>query len=75
MMKAVFKLEGLDCANCAAKIENEVGRLQGVESVNVSFLTQKMTIEAPEELIDGIQEKAVKIARKVEGDVLVTRLK
>ena len=39
-MKAVLKLEGLDCANCAAKIENEVQRIPGVEEATVTFMTQ-----------------------------------
>ena len=43
-MKKVFKLEDLDCANCAAKMENAISKIEGVESANVSFMTQKMTI-------------------------------
>lgn len=74
-MKAILKLEGLDCANCAAKIENDVRRLPGVEEVNVSFMTQKMTITAPDDKIEGIIEEATRIAKKVEGDVVVKRLK
>lgn len=74
-MKAILKLEGLDCANCAAKIENDVKKLPGVEEVNVSFMTQKMTITAPDDKIEGIIEEATRIAKKVEGDVVVKRLK
>ena len=74
-MKAILKLEGLDCANCAAKIENDVRKLPGVEEVNVSFMTQKMTITAPDDKIEGIIEEATRIAKKVEGDVVVKRLK
>ncbi len=74
-MKAILKLEGLDCANCAAKIENDVRRLPGVEEVNVSFMTQKMTITVPDDKIEGIIEEATRIAKKVEGDVVVKRLK
>lgn len=74
-MKAVLKLEGLDCANCAAKIENEVKRLNGVEDANVSFMTQKMTIEAPESEMDRIVYEASRIALKVESEVTIKRLK
>lgn len=74
-MKAVLKLEGLDCANCAAKIENEVKRLNGVEDANVSFMTQKMTIEAPESEMDRIVDEASRIALKVESEVTIKRLK
>ena len=44
-MKKIFKLEDLDCANCAAKMECAVAKLEGVKRAEVSFLTQKMTIE------------------------------
>ena len=74
-MKAVFKLEGLDCANCAAKIENEVQRIPGVEEANVAFMTQKMTIVAEEERMEEIATEAARIAKKVEGDVKVVRIK
>lgn len=74
-MKAVLKLEGLDCANCAAKIENEVKKLKGVEDANVSFMTQKMTIEAPESEMDRIVDEASRIALKVESEVTIKRLK
>lgn len=74
-MKAVFKLEGLDCANCAAKIENDVQKIPGVQEASVAFMTQKMTIVAEEDRMDIIVEEATRIAKKVEGDVKVVRLK
>ena len=45
-MKKVFILENLDCANCAAKMETEIGKLVGVESVSISFMTEKMVLKA-----------------------------
>lgn len=74
-MKAVLKLEGLDCANCAAKIENEVHRIPGVEEATVTFMTQKMTIVAPDDKIEAIVEEATKLTKKLEGDVVVKRIK
>ena len=74
-MKAVLKLEGLDCANCATKIENEVQRIPGVEEANVTFMTQKMTIVAPDEDIERIVEEATRLTKKLEGDVVVKRIK
>ena len=74
-MKAVFKLEGLDCANCAAKIENEVKKIPGVEEASVAFITQKMTIVADDGRMEEIATEAARIAKKVEGDVRVVRLK
>ncbi len=67
-MKKIFKLEDLDCANCAAKMEDAIGKIEGVEEVTVSFLTQKMTINAEEESFDKILKKAAKIIKKIEPD-------
>ena len=74
-MKAVLKLEGLDCANCAAKIENEVKKIPGVEEATVTFMTQKMTIVAPDDDIERIVEEATRLTKKLEGDVVVKRIK
>ena len=73
-MKAVLKLEGLDCANCAAKIENEVQKIPGVEEATVTFMTQKMTIVAPDDDIERIVEEATRLTKKLEGDVVVKRI-
>lgn len=70
-MKKAYKLQDLDCANCAAKIEEALGKISGVEKANVSFLSQKMTIEAPEEEQERILEEAKKIIKKLEPDVVV----
>ncbi len=72
-MKKAFKLEDLDCANCAAKMERAIAKIDGVQSVNVSFIAQKMTIEADEEKFDGIIEQVVKTCRKVEPDCKIIR--
>ena len=67
-MKKTFNLTDLDCANCAAKMECAVAKLEGVKSAEVSFLTQKMTIEAEEADFDRIMKQAVKVCKKVEPD-------
>ncbi|MCI5923354.1 MAG: cation transporter [Oscillospiraceae bacterium] len=67
-MKKTFNLTDLDCANCAAKMECGVAKLEGVKSAEVSFLTQKMTIEAEEADFDRIMKQAVKVCKKVEPD-------
>lgn len=67
-MKKTFNLIDLDCANCAAKMENAVKKIDGVIDAKVSFMTQKMTIEAPDDKFDGIVKEAVKICKKVEPD-------
>ena len=69
-MKKRYKFE-IDCANCAAKIENAIQKIDGVEKASVSFMTQKMTIEAPEGRMDAILQEAKKLIHKLEPDVTV----
>ena len=67
-MKKVYKLEDLDCANCAQKMEDAIKKIDGVEDAAVSFLMQKMTITAEDSRFDDIMKQVVKICRKVEPD-------
>ena len=70
-MKKTFKLEDLDCANCAAKMEAAIKKLDGVKDAAVSFMTQRMTIEAEDERFDEVVKAAVKCIAKVEPDCRV----
>lgn len=72
-MKKVFRLEDLDCANCAAKMERNVAKLDGVNSVSVSFMTQRMSIDADESRFDEIMDEVVRVCRKVEPDCRIVR--
>lgn len=72
-MKKKFKLQDLDCANCAAKMEDGIRALDGVQSVSISFMAQKMTLEAPDDRFDEILEQAVKICAKIEPDCTIVR--
>lgn len=67
-MKKTYKLIELDCANCAAKMENAIKKIDGVTDATVSFMTQKMTIEADDARFDDIVKQAVKVCKKVEPD-------
>ena len=67
-MRKVFKLQDLDCANCAAKMEAAIKKLDGVNDASVSFLSQKMTIDAEDDKFDEIVKQAVKVCKKVEPD-------
>ena len=67
-MKKVFKMIDLDCANCAAKMERAISQLEGVQKVTVSFLAQKMTLEADDARFDEIVKEAVKCIKKVEPE-------
>ncbi|HBV68399.1 MAG TPA: heavy metal transporter [Clostridiales bacterium] len=72
-MKKTFKLVGLDCANCAAKIEDVIGKLEGVSSATVNFMTTKLVIEAEDDKMDGIVDAAKAIVKKFEPDVVVQK--
>ena len=67
-MKNKFKLEDLDCANCAAKMEEGIKKIEGVNDATVSFLAQKMTIDAQDDRFDEIMKEVVKVCAKVEPD-------
>ena len=70
-MKKKFKLTNLDCANCAAKMENAIKKIDGVRDANVSFMTQKMTIEADDSRFDEIMEEVQSVCRKEEPDCTI----
>ncbi len=67
-MKKKFKLEDLDCANCAAKMEDAIKKLDGVSNASVSFMTQKLMVEAEEDKFDEIMQKIICVCAKVEPD-------
>ena len=68
VMKKKFKLEDLDCANCAAKMEEAIKKIDGVNDATVSFLAQKMTIDAVDDKFDEIMKQVVSVCAKVEPD-------
>jgi len=70
-MKKSYKLIDLDCANCAAKMEAAINKIPGVNKATVSFMTQKLTIDAEDEKFDGIVQEAVATIAKVEPDCQV----
>ncbi len=70
-MKKTFKLVDLDCAHCAAKMEEAIKKIPGVTSVSVNFLQQKLTLEAPDEQFDDILKKSVESCKAVEPDCTI----
>ena len=68
-MKKKFKLQ--DCANCAAKMEEAIKKIEGVSDATVSFMAQKMTIEADDSRFDEIMKEVVSVCRKVEPDCVI----
>ena len=67
-MKKTFILEDLECAHCAAKMEEGIRRLEGVIAVSVNFLTQRLTLEAEDALFDKVLKQAAKICRRVDDN-------
>jgi len=74
-MKKVFKMQDLDCANCAAKMERAIAQIDGVQKVTISFLAQKMTIEADDARFDEIVRQAVACVKKVDAECEVLGVK
>ena len=70
-MKKVFKLQDLDCAHCAAKMELAISKLEGVNSVSINFLMQKLTLDADDAVFEDVLKKAIKAIKKVEPDCSV----
>lgn len=66
-MQKKFNIE-VDCANCAAKIENALNKMEGVNRASVSFMTQKLVLDADDERFSEILKDAVKTAKKIEPD-------
>lgn len=67
-MKKVYRMEDLDCAHCAAKMETAIAKLDGVKSVTISFLTQKLTLETESDDQTELMKQVVKLCKKVEPD-------
>lgn len=72
-MKKNYRLEDLDCANCAAKMERAVAKIDGVDSVSISFMGQRMSIDADESRFDKIMDDVVKACKRVEPDCKIIR--
>ena len=70
-MRKTYKLIDLDCAHCAAKMEAAIQKIDGVTEASVSFLTQKLTVEAEDSRVEEIMKQVVKACKKVEPDCVI----
>ena len=70
-MRKTYKLTDLDCAHCAAKMEAAIQKIDGVTEASVSFLTQKLTVEAEDGRFEAIMKQVVKACKKVEPDCVI----
>ena len=69
-----YRLEGLDCANCAMKIEKGVQKINGVKEATVNFTSGKLTIDAEEDHLATIEQETKKVVKELEPDVKVTEI-
>ena len=72
-MRKAFKLQDLDCANCAAKMENAIKGIDGVKSASVSFMTQQLVIEADDDRFEAVLDEAQHACKKFEPDCVILR--
>lgn len=70
-MKKTFVMQDLECAHCAAKMEEAIRKLEGVTAANINFFAQKLTIEGDDARFDQIVKEAVEACRKIEPDCTV----
>lgn len=69
-MKKKFECE-IDCANCAAKVQDAISKMEGVQSAKVNFLMQKFTLEAEDARFEEILKEAVRVGKTIEPDFSV----
>ena len=67
-MKKVAKIENLDCANCAAKLERAIAKINGVKEVSINFMTTKMNLELEDDLAEQAIAEIKATAAKIEPD-------
>lgn len=67
-MKKTYALDELDCANCGLKMEDAIRKIDGVKSVSISFMLQKITLEADDADFDRVLKEAAKVCKKIEPD-------
>lgn len=72
-MQKSFKVNGLDCPNCAARLEKGINKIDGVDSAIVSFATGKLVLDAPDDKFEAVLEEAVALAKKLEPDWEIVR--
>lgn len=73
-MKLKFKIKGLDCANCANELERLIQKIEGITTVSISFLTQKMQVESKDINREDLVKKIREVVKKHEPNVEITLL-
>ena len=70
-MKYKFKIKGLDCANCAAELEREIKKINGIDDASISFMSEKLIIECEESVKENVLEEMKKVIKREEPDVTI----
>ena len=73
-MRVKFKIQGLDCANCAAELENAISKVEGVNEASISFMTERLVMEFDEEKKEEVMEKVKAVIKKEEPDVTIEEI-
>ncbi len=73
-MNSKFKVNGLDCANCAAELERRLQKIEGIESVNISFMTQRMQLEYDDTKKEEIMQNVKKVIKREEPDITIEEI-
>lgn len=72
-MRKVFKLDEIDCANCAQKLQDAIKKVDGVEDASVNFMTQKLTLVADDDRFDEVLDRVVRLTAELESDCEIVR--
>ena len=72
-MKKTFALEDLCCANCAAKMEAAINKIDGINAATLNFLTLKLKIDADDARFESIMDEVEAVCHKIEPDCVIKR--
>lgn len=72
-MRKTFKLQDLDCANCAAKMETGIKKIDGVNDATMNFMTQKLVLDADDTRFNEILDEVAGVCKKIEPDMVILR--
>ena len=73
-MNTKYKIKGLDCANCAAELERAIQKVEGIEEVNINFITERMELKYDENNEEEIMKKVKKVIKREEPDVIIEEI-
>lgn len=73
-MKNTFKIKGLDCANCAAQLENAIQKIEGIENTSISFMMERLVFECSKEKKEEMIKQVKKVIKKEEPDVKIEEI-